>query len=377
MTNQQHNPSTDDLLDVLIIGAGPCGLAVAARLNETTPSALFTDEEHHRYHWIKRHGRRVAIAGKKNKSQNKSKMKCGQGCADRLPPSPPSSPPSSTASWPSGEAESSAGSEYNGGPKILTLDIVSDTWLGQWHRAFQKLEIAHLRSPMFFHVDPGDRDGMLAYTQETGRQKELGEIPGCVGKEISKHKQKKRLAQQTKNRGVIGDVEVEIDERDRKDYFTPSTGLFADYCTSIVERYGLDCPGLVLKREVVDIQYGEFENSNWGKGFTVKASDGSLFYARAVVLAIGPGRTKNYPFPLSDEEKAAACHTSEIGPFPSLRVQGLIKQRKETNVVVIGGGLTSAQIADLAVRKGVSRVWHLMRSDVKGVYIPSESVDGR
>lgn len=261
------------------------------------------------------------------------------------------------------------------GPKVLTLDLVDDTWLGQWNRAFKKLEIAHLRSPMFFHVDPGDRDGLLAYTQETGREKELGELTGCVGKELSKHKQKKKIAKQTKNRGAIGDGGVEIDERDRKDYFTPSTGLFADYCTSIVERYGLDSPGLVLQREVVDIQYGYFENDDWGRGFTVKANDGSVFYSRAVVLAIGPGRVKNFPFPLSDEEKMAASHTSEIGPFPSLRVQGLIKQRQQTNVVVVGGGLTSAQIADLAVRRGVSKVLHLMRSDVKGVYcIPARCV---
>jgi hypothetical protein len=45
---------------------------------------------------------------------------------------------------------------------------------------------------MFFHVDPGDRDGMLAYTQEVGREDDLWEISGCVGKEMSKHKKKKR-----------------------------------------------------------------------------------------------------------------------------------------------------------------------------------------
>lgn len=49
-----------------------------------------------------------------------------------------------------------------------------------------------MRSPMFFHVDPGDRDGMLAYAGETGREKELWELHGCVGKELSKHKKKKK-----------------------------------------------------------------------------------------------------------------------------------------------------------------------------------------
>lgn len=62
----------------------------------------------------------------------------------------------------------------------------------RWNNAFRTLEIKQLRSPMFFHVDPGDRDGMLAYTQEVGREEDLWEISGCVGKEMSKHKKKKR-----------------------------------------------------------------------------------------------------------------------------------------------------------------------------------------
>jgi hypothetical protein len=46
---------------------------------------------------------------------------------------------------------------------------------------------------MFFHPDPHDRDGLLSYTYEKGRDEELVEIPECVGKEISKHKKKQRL----------------------------------------------------------------------------------------------------------------------------------------------------------------------------------------
>lgn len=76
---------------------------------------------------------------------------------------------------------------------MMVLDGTGDRWMEKWNRAFKTLEIDQLRSPMFFHVDPSDRDGMLAYTQETGRDKDLWEITGCVGKELSKHKKKKKL----------------------------------------------------------------------------------------------------------------------------------------------------------------------------------------
>lgn len=170
------------------------------------------------------------------------------------------------------------------------------------------------------------------------------------------------------NRTISG---VEIDERDRKDYFSPSTGLFEDYCSSIVSRYGLDHPGMILHREVADIKYDvhpDFpgvDSERDSKIFTVTTTTGDTFYARAVVMAIGPGRTKILPFQPSDEEKQGCCHSTEIREFPSPNVKRKIQQRRGTNVVVVGGGLSSAQIVDMAVRKGVSKVWFLMRSDFK------------
>jgi cation diffusion facilitator CzcD-associated flavoprotein CzcO len=59
----------------------------------------------------------------------------------------------------------------------------------------------------------------------------------------------------------------------------------------------------------------------------------------------------------------------EIKTFPSPNVQDKIQRRQETNVVVVGGGLSSAQIVDMAVRKGVTKVWFIMRSGMKGMYM--------
>lgn len=160
--------------------------------------------------------------------------------------------------------------------------------------------------------------------------------------------------------------QVEIDERDRKDYFSPSTGLFEDYCSSIISRYGLNQPGTILHREVADIKYDTHPDFPAEENiFTVTTTTGDTFYARAVVMAIGPGRTKILPFQPSDEEKQGCCHSTEIKDFPSPNVRHKIQQRRQTNIVVVGGGLSSAQIVDMAVRKGVSKVWFLMRSDFK------------
>lgn len=165
----------------------------------------------------------------------------------------------------------------------------------------------------------------------------------------------------------------EIDERDRKDYFSPSTDLFSDYCSSVIQRYGLDEPGKILQREATDLSYNYLSDTSESKLFTVTTSTGEKFYSRSVVLAIGPGGagvSKIYPWKPSTEQEGAAacCHSTEIKSFPSLNVQNKIQRRQVTNVVVVGGGLSSAQIVDMAVRKGVTKVWFLMRSGLKGMY---------
>ncbi|PYH90139.1 hypothetical protein BO71DRAFT_388275 [Aspergillus ellipticus CBS 707.79] len=370
-------PSFPSLLDVLIIGAGPCGLAVAARLREETPSAMFTDDEHQRYHWINKHSGRMALVQahhRKRRGVRAERYEFEGGLRTRRGSTPTSTPipgrmagagdaPSLSSSVSSApEMEFEDGERADTGVSTLVLDSSGDRWMEKWSRAFRTLEIEQLRSPMFFHVDPRDRDGMLAYTQEEARERELWEISGCVGKEVSKHKKKKMMGRSKAQ--AVG--EVEIDERDRKDYFSPSTGLFADYCDSIVSRYGLDSPDMIRQCEVEDIGYDyHSELSPSDKIFMVTAADGSRFYSRVVVLAIGPGRTKILPFKLSGEEMNGACHSTEIRSFPSPNVKAKIKQRQETNVVVVGGGLSSAQVVDMALRKGVTRVWFLLRSDFK------------
>ncbi|GAB1318247.1 L-lysine 6-monooxygenase family protein [Madurella fahalii] len=317
-----------EIHDVIIVGAGPCGLAVAARLREHAPAAIFTDEEHRRYQWLRRYGNAVTL--KHVKSGRVSR--CVQ--AGALP-------------------------ELD----VVVLDATHDKWLGRWNKLFASYDISHLRSPMFWHVDPKDRDSLLAHAYECHRGDELLEIRKCVGKEISKHMRKKRLG-----RGEVQHSQVEVNERERNDYFNPSQSLFTDHCHAVINRYGL-ADGMVKKESVQDIRFEVTSgvSSDGDRLFTV-VTDQTRRYARAVVLAVGPANEATIPrLPSMASDFSPvkrlpnACHSAQIEQFPDPAIQEKISRGLETNILVVGGGLTSAQLSDLAIRRGVTKVWHIMR----------------
>jgi hypothetical protein len=154
-----------------------------------------------------------------------------------------------------------------------------------------------------------------------------------------------------------------VDERDRKDYFTPSREIFADQCRGIVENYCLsDSP---IRQEVVeDLDYSEFDECDEELLFAVRTNK-NCYKARVVVLAVGSGNLSTIPGLLPDQRIDGACHSMQIKELPDPSVKVKIVQGQTTNVLVVGGGLTSAQIADLAIRRGVTKVWHVMRSHLK------------
>jgi len=95
--------------------------------------------------------------------------------------------------------------------------------------------------------------------------------------------------------------------------------------------------------------------------FTIITSRG-VHHALTVVLVVGAGNAPAIPAELSlDKVTEGACHAFNITTFPPLHIKAKIAAKKPTNIVVIGGGLTSAQLSDLAIKHGVSKVWHLLR----------------
>jgi hypothetical protein len=197
--------------DILKMGAGPSCLALAARLREPTPSALFTDSEHQRYHWM-----RSSPSSCRNIRHSRTSRR--QNTApDRLLSGP-------TISTSDGEDALD----------IAVLGAHSDNLMGSWNERFKQLQISHFRSAMFFHPHPRDRDGLLSFAYSNGAPEdgELKEIRGVVGKGLSKHQRKK-----VSKNGKKGQQETTyLDERQRHDCVRPSQKLFKSYCEDIVKR---------------------------------------------------------------------------------------------------------------------------------------------
>lgn len=161
-------------------------------------------------------------------------------------------------------------------------------------------------------------------------------------------------------------AEPTVDERDRNDYFVPSTPLFSAHCDCLIDRYSLR-RDVVQHEEVQDIRYGYVDNVCRDEPVFTIRTDKTTRYARVAVLAVGPANAPTIPGPI-DQGSHAITHAMKIRTFPSPSVKEKIASKKVTNILVVGGGLTSAQLADLAIRRGVSKVWLI--SKLLPTYIP-------
>ena len=189
---------------------------------------------------------------------------------------------------------------------------------------------------------------------------------------MSKHRRKKKVAEGQVVGSASARAVLEIDERDRKDYFTPSSEVFHDYCDGVVHRYGLE--HLVEQSEVASIDFGffdEFDSSYSGSPgnelFKAVTSCGRLKFAKTVIVAVGAGGGPNMPRDFSVVEMEGACHSTQLltQPFLARNVRHKILAQKPTTVVVVGGGLTAAQLANKCIIDGVNRVFMIMRSALK------------
>lgn len=91
--------------------------------------------------------------------------------------------------------------------------------------------------------------------------------------------------------------------------------------------------------------------------------------AKTVVLAVGPGTKPCIPRDcgLLETQQGSLCHCfdTDDGTHIPDHVKRRVSAGLPTNIVVVGGGLTSAQISDLLLRSGVAKVWLLLRGKYK------------
>jgi hypothetical protein len=210
---------------------------------------------------------------------------------------------------------------------------------------------------------------MIAFAESEGRQSELYPIKGVVGKELSKHKKKKWIDYvlltgfilltilHTQNNRLRYQCdrcsEVLINERDRRDYYRPSTVLFRDFCQKeIIERYKLQ--NCVRHATVSKLSFsggGVYIKGQGGAAggdggaFRIDLEGGEVLGARAVVLATGSQTLPCIPRCLSETGETSGvgfCHSTCLSrkgwKFPDSEVARKMKEENKTTLVVIGGG---------------------------------------
>ena len=241
--------------------------------------------------------------------------------------------------------------------RILVIDG-HGSWMTRWDNSFHAYNIKHLRSPIFFHPDPFDPNALRAFAETEERLCELHDmthiVDGC-------RKCKKKQARNT------------IKENDRNQFFAPSQALFSDFCKSLVDRYYLH--DLVTKGWVLDIVpldddvYGDIFRIDYktivklqdkksgccaeGHGVILKILFKSV-YARRCVGALGNTNSPVIPkvicqLPKESYPPSRIVHAIELANKEKLPIPADLDPAHlpSCKLLVIGGGLTSAQLVDL------------------------------
>ncbi len=399
--------SADAEYDLIIIGSGPAALALLTRLLEERPAALYTEDERRHLSWLTING--TSGGGNDALSRGRTALKTyrsRQGvhikahdkadiCTRLL--------------------------RRCACPRVLVIDKLGG-WLSGWKNAFKAFDIQYLRSPMFWHPSPSGLDDLLTYAERTGKnvlghpsyiygetrgpsssspkhksKPDMIEICGVVGKEVTKHRKKKQQRQKAMGGGgsTLG---ININERHREDYFTPSQDLFLDFCQDdVIDRYGIPGGGTepwptlreslqktdhtchqpeltVAKAEAQMLEWhddGRCVCGEQDRGFVLRLSTGETVTAKAVVSAVGPGGVPAVPsvlkpLPNMPSEGRGWCHSSVLARpgfvFPPAHLHG----KRDSVLLIVGGGLTSAQITDKALRNSsFDKVILLLRGHLK------------
>jgi hypothetical protein len=282
----------------------------------------------------------------------------------------------------------------------ITVIDAHGEWLSQWTKQFAALSIPFLRSAMDVHPAPFDSEAMKAFTKHFGREDEIVDLDF---------------------------IDNSTDYR-QGSFRVPGTPLFGEFCQCLVKMYGIEqavtkgtCTRVVPVHEGGDpakpIEYCQVFYED-GSGETVVVN------ARRVVLAMGPttvprvpdwaseffegGDTANLPpishawglvhqsepvdqatpvgatsaktetsTELTEPDPAANAAAVEIQPkmvgtegvgwgqFKKRFGHSATSELAGQNILVVGGGLTSAHLCHRAVSRGSRKVTLVSRRKLK------------
>ncbi|XP_036397154.1 uncharacterized protein zgc:113276 [Megalops cyprinoides] len=338
-------PCNSAMLDVLIIGGGPHALTLATLLSHpdgpsTQPSTDILDG--------------IQL------SQNKSK--CGRLRKKRT----------SSARQ---EAEEEAASDLSLCPP-LNFRVVDSygEWTVLWESQFKALNIPHLRSHTLVHTDPLNKKSLQDFVVKHGRTAELHCLPEriCILDENA-YFNDNRLGKRDRRRlSTSSRLQASM-------YFSlPGTQLSVDFFQEQVHRYGLDnvlTMGTVDRIVPVTVAHDKKKEALY---FRVLLQGGETLEARRVVMATGPTRaqmanipswvgaiTESYP----EERLQHTVRLMHQQPLSSQQEEGTLQQEAVCHsgeeLMVVGGGLTSAHIISIALQQGASHVTWVMRKHLQ------------
>jgi len=291
------------MLDTLVVGAGPHALSLVARLVDDTPD-LLTEPERVRMMSDGMKGTNATFRGRSHALVRKHLNKRFDGAAKLR-------------------------------DRVLVIDL-HGSWMSQWERDFESLQIPHTRSHVHLHPDPYDFQSLEVWARMHRRDSELWHMD---------HMDRKA----SNARGYKGP------------FLLPGTALFNDFCRSLVKRYNLE--PLVQQGRVEDIRIVESLDKAVPCTFKVNLADGSVIAARRVVCALGPGplfrgMVAKLPWwadELASLSAAGHAHSCRLMHFVQLVpwiLAGGAEQLQGRRVLVVGGGQTAGHLALLAVHKG-------------------------
>ncbi|CAJ1956437.1 unnamed protein product [Cylindrotheca closterium] len=226
---------------------------------------------------------------------------------------------------------------------FLVVDASADEpcslhgWMGHWQKNFEIMEISQLRSPIAAHADPYDHRTLELYAEAQGRKEELIMLPHIPRK--------------------YGRWDF------HGPFNAPSTKLFRDMHRKLIEAYGVD--ELVLPGRVKSIQAKKCPTTGsplYILSIALKGGTRMLVETPRLVSAMGPSPPKNLSMPWLKRVDAAGCilHARDIVPFiqaskqqPQYLPNGL-KATKPLDILVVGGGITSAHLCIVGARQGHS-----------------------